>query len=208
MIAERLNELRDRAHAMAKEKGWHETEHSDEHWLMLVITEVAEAVEAYRDPTDSYHRDSNPFAPWFENPSWRRCPQCGCDPVMMRDGSERYTCCADLHEIGGKPCGVGSELADVVIRMLDLSGLRRVEFQFYHLASARLGIDMTPDSTFVERMARLSLATLDPVGATFREIIVGVDVICEHYGIDLWAEVEIKTAFNATRARRHGNKLA
>lgn len=44
-----LNELRDEAYATAKANGWHEQEYSDEHYLMLIITEVAEAVQADRN---------------------------------------------------------------------------------------------------------------------------------------------------------------
>ena len=44
-----LNELRDEAYSIAKANGWHEEEHSDEHCLMLVITEIAEAVQADRE---------------------------------------------------------------------------------------------------------------------------------------------------------------
>lgn len=43
-----LNELRDEAYSIARANGWHEEEHSDEHLLMLVITEIAEAVQADR----------------------------------------------------------------------------------------------------------------------------------------------------------------
>ena len=43
-----LNELRDRAYKTACEHGFHEEELSDMHLLMLVITELSEAVEADR----------------------------------------------------------------------------------------------------------------------------------------------------------------
>ena len=47
-----LNELRDKAYKIACEHGFHDKEYSDKHWLMLVITELLEAVEA--DKKDSY----------------------------------------------------------------------------------------------------------------------------------------------------------
>ena len=43
-----LNKLRDEAYSIAKANGWHNEEHSDSHWLMLIITEIAEAVQADR----------------------------------------------------------------------------------------------------------------------------------------------------------------
>ena len=45
----KLNQLRDQAFTTAKAHGWHEEEHSDRHFLMLIITELAEAVQADRN---------------------------------------------------------------------------------------------------------------------------------------------------------------
>ena len=56
-----LNELRDEAYSIAKANGWHEEEHSDEHLLMLVITEIAEAVQADRK---NLHADIAKFKEW------------------------------------------------------------------------------------------------------------------------------------------------
>lgn len=47
-IPSRLTELASAVHATAVEKGWHEKENTDRTYRMLVITEVAEAVEADR----------------------------------------------------------------------------------------------------------------------------------------------------------------
>lgn len=44
-----LNFLRDKAFHTAKEHGWHEEENSDHHFLMLIISELAEAVQADRN---------------------------------------------------------------------------------------------------------------------------------------------------------------
>lgn len=64
-----LNKLRDEAYATAKANGWHNEEHSDEHCLMLVITEIAEAVQA--DRKNLYISKRN-FAPDLETEEeWR-----------------------------------------------------------------------------------------------------------------------------------------
>ena len=64
-----LNKLRDEAYSIAKANGWHEQEHSDEHWLMLIITEIAEAVQA--DLKNLYISKRN-FAPDLETEEeWR-----------------------------------------------------------------------------------------------------------------------------------------
>ena len=43
-----LNELAKKAYENAKKKGFHDEKHTDGHWLMLVMCERAEAVEADR----------------------------------------------------------------------------------------------------------------------------------------------------------------
>ena len=48
MSSVNLNELRDKAYQCAVVHGWHEENLSDEHFLCLVISELMEAVEAYR----------------------------------------------------------------------------------------------------------------------------------------------------------------
>lgn len=64
-----LNELRDEAYSIAKANGWHEQEHSDEHYIMLIITEIAEAVQA--DRKNLYISKRN-FAPDLETEEeWR-----------------------------------------------------------------------------------------------------------------------------------------
>ena len=64
-----LNKLRDEAYSIAKANGWHEQEHSDEHYIMLIITEIAEAVQA--DRKNLYISKRN-FAPDLETEEeWR-----------------------------------------------------------------------------------------------------------------------------------------
>lgn len=71
--------------------------------LMLVVTEVAEAMEAYRDGDGVAEAIT-------EHPSGRRCSVGGC-------------------EVTGKPVGVPSELADIIIRVLDICGAYGVDIE-------------------------------------------------------------------------------
>lgn len=93
------NALRDRAYECAKAHGWHNEEHNVEHWLMLVITEVAEAVQADRK---GRHADRQEFE------------------EFMAAHDETALGYAYTVFIAGT---VEDEFADVIIRCLDLAGL-------------------------------------------------------------------------------------
>ena len=97
-----LNELRDEAYSIAKANGWHEEEHSEIHWLMLTITETAEAVQADRK---NLHADVEAFKKYEEI-------------IGFKENFERQI-----------KNTVEDELSDVVIRCLDLAGLRGFDLE-------------------------------------------------------------------------------
>lgn len=98
----KFNELAKRAFESAKAKGFHDVELPDAHWLMLVVCELAEAVEADR-----------------------------CEKRADRKEYERLTgVCEErlqphLFEMYIKDT-VEDELADAVIRLLDFMGLKNI----------------------------------------------------------------------------------
>ena len=98
-----LNELRDRAYKTACDKGFHDVELSNEHWLMLVITELSEAVEADRKGKRA-------------NVSAFKAREEDVDEFNF--------------EIDFRECikdTVEDELADACIRLLDLAGYRGID---------------------------------------------------------------------------------
>lgn len=124
----------------------------------------------------------------------------------------------DFRGVPAKPEGVGSELADVLIRWLD--------------DCARFGIDLADAErwlpgpqdvdliapTFPAALNRLhdliskaSLASPDHMSLAVLRLRFGFMLaylrrLCRAYGVDLEAEYERKMAFNRTRPYRHGNK--
>lgn len=99
-----LNCLRDEVYQNAIKHGWHDFNRPDEHWLMMVITEISEAVNADRK---NIHADRNAFE---RNCAWWH----------LERHTEKGT---ELFERYIKDT-VEDELADIVIRLLDFSGLR------------------------------------------------------------------------------------
>ena len=120
-----LNELKDRAYKIAKAHGWHDKELSDETYLMLIITEIAEAVQADRD---NRHADIEAFKKYE-------------DRIDFKENFERQI-----------KNTVEDELADVVIRCLSFAGHRRWDLQ-HALDEMKGTIDMDViigDEAFVE----------------------------------------------------------
>lgn len=118
-----------------------------------------------------------------------------------------------------KPEGVGSEAADVLIRLLDTAGRYGIDgealvptivnfhggFQgFGHLVAclhyAISNLWLTGNGLDGEVFAHFAQPQMSNVYAL---LVIG----CEQYDIDLDAEVERKLAFNRTRPARHGGKI-
>lgn len=99
----------------AENSGWHERDRELPEALALIHSEVSEALEAYRDGMEE---TSNQY----------RYKRADIDPDPAYEDSEYlFSAIASLPSIHdgepvlGKPEGVASELADVIIRVLDYS---------------------------------------------------------------------------------------
>lgn len=177
----------ERAHGMAKEKGWWDEPRSVEECLMLAVTEVAEAVEWYRDWK------------WNQADVFLPCRQEPNNPKMiLREG--------DPSSAAWKPVGIPSELADVCIRVCDLMGHSRLEFDYHH----KLGRDIS--GNFVRDCFLIACEVVGGEGYSTGEqlcrALIASEEVAARYNIDLSAAIEIKLAYNATRPHRHGGKKA
>jgi NTP pyrophosphatase (non-canonical NTP hydrolase) len=123
-----------------------------------------------------------------------------------------------------KPEGVGSELADVFIRLLDDLGRYGVtlptrDFRWIlsggtSLANMTATVSMdwsNPETSFLEDMNALHQAIARAVevpelGCMLDLVLIRLLAACGKYGIDLEAEYERKMAYNRTRAKYHGAK--
>ena len=105
-----LNILRDIAYQCACRHGFHNEEKSNEHFLVLTITEVAEAIEADRK---NKRADISMFSRYSLN---------NIDLSVSRSN-------ADFSNYFDKYIkdSVEDEMSDIVIRLLDLAGLRGID---------------------------------------------------------------------------------
>lgn len=185
---EKVQELIKRAYSIAATHGFHEVDRSNAHFLMLVVSEIGEMVEADRksrrvklqgDDLDNTLR-FNDFAPTFEH--------------FVKDTLE-------------------DELADVVIRICDFLGTRHIEplileetstsddwanlwgkdsinEQCYGLTKIITHIDEDTSADDISRLLGASLAWCFD--------------FADFHKFDLLWHVEQKMRYNETRSIRHG----
>jgi hypothetical protein len=167
-------------------KGWHDNPPLFPEAMAMLHSEVSEALEAWRQ--------------------W---------------GLDDHTHPGHVHTHGYgpalcKPEGVGSEFADILIRLLDdawLFGQVNLEAELRnvcHLAltgSFPANINKLHDLiSTASYTAAAGTSSVVSSGTRLAAILVFLRQLCEEYDIDLNAEYERKMAFNKTRAFRHGGK--
>jgi NTP pyrophosphatase (non-canonical NTP hydrolase) len=194
-----LDELVSTSYEIAKSKGWWDKPRSFAALTLLMQSEISEALEDYRSK-----KGLNEV--WYE--------------IQVNDGGVTFT---TEGKPGDKPCGIPSELADVVIRVADFCGHYRLK-----LCSASKSIIGQKDfeqglaeSTACISDAYRDLSKIDTkVADLWHTGSFGVSVafslskavehllfVCEANDINVWKAIEEKTAFNRTRPERHGGKL-
>jgi len=176
MYTEKLNRWAKEIHDNATAHGWHEEKHSPEHWLSLVMCEVAEAVEADRKgllyskakvcyATDSYFYD------WYNQ-------------NVKGFGEE--------------------EFADIVIRLLDMAyELYGADDNLFLYGRHSLFRD---NKSFVEHAWYFVHKVLNSGTMNVTESVIYVYCWAEHLGIDLDQHIEWKMKYNESRPYKHGGK--
>jgi NTP pyrophosphatase (non-canonical NTP hydrolase) len=182
---EKVQELIKRAYSIAATHGFHEVDRSNAHFLMLVVSEIGEMVEADRKSRRAFVGDKlsisdETFAEWFES--------------NVKDTLE-------------------DELADVVIRICDFLGTRHIEplileetstsddwanlwgkdsinEQCYGLTKIITHIDEDTSTDDISRLLGASLAWCFD--------------FADFHKFDLLWHVEQKMRYNETRSIRHG----
>lgn len=163
--------------------GWYEDARTYGEDLALLHSEISEALEAYREHG-------------YADVTEQLCLHRGGDLGLGAHDPNGHLC---------KPEGVGSELADVVIRLLDTYHrrdlLQRPMWWTWPLQDVVL--PHVYGDTFGDQIAQLHmLITLQQLDA----VLPAAAAIARQADVDLSAEIVRKIQFNATRGHRHGGK--
>lgn len=194
--ADTLNRYAKDCHRRAVAKGFWDETHSVGHYLMLVVSELSEAVEADR------------LGKWA-----KLSPEAVKNLRVVSD--EEFTQ-AFLWFVKDR---VEDEIADAVIRLLDLLGWllktkRTTEILNENDLSKVYGILDTPRHG--EELTLLLLRIVADTSGYWRlgllrekgilYAIKSLEQLCDHLGIDLMAHIDLKLKYNATRPALHGKK--
>ena len=194
--ADTLNRYAKDCHQRAVDKGFYDEPHPVGHHLMLAFGELHEGIEADR------------IGKWA-----KLSPEAVKNLRVVSDAEFTQ---AFLWFVKDR---VEDEIADAVIRLLDLLGWllktkRTTEILNENDLSKVYGILDTP--RYGEELTLLLLRIVADTSGYWRlgllrekgilYAIKSLEQLCDHLGIDLMAHIDLKLKYNETRPAKHGKK--
>lgn len=180
-----FNLLRDKAYEIAKNNGFHDEYCSDEHLLVLVISELMEALEAYRkgnclyENEDKYMDVQSKINDCYNNSEFKEC-------------FEEYI--KDTFE---------DELADTVIRLLDTAGSNNINIDLYPVKSS-IYKNKIPEYFYeVIKNMMYSYSWGQIINYTIKYILD----LCKILAIDIAWHIKFKMNYNRLREYKHGKRF-
>lgn len=189
------NELRDRAYQCACNHGFHNVEHSNAYYCMLIITELSEAIASDRK---GRHADSNFFIETLSSSvSWN-----------SNDEKEKNKIFKVLFEREIKDT-VEDELADVVIRCLDCAGERKFDMTIDLLDVPPIPVGENGIDTFTDFMFGVSAFFFNQNTSLQINLLAVIGCMlgyAKQFNIDLLWHIEQKMKYNEMRPMLNGKK--
>ena len=181
----KLQEWAREIHATATRHGWHEERMPGGHWLAMIMTEVAEAIEADRV---GRHADETTFK------------------RLLYAGDEGKVADSWFLSLYGTTIKgtVEEELADVTIRILDASNEIHGEKQTW--TGYDSGMSPRPSALFTEAAFCF---VKDVLNSGTMNLAYSMDYMfgwAGQLGIDLGWHIEQKMKYNTLREYKHGGK--
>ena len=186
---ERISDLVSNSYRVARQHGFHDDYHSPAHYMMLVLSEIGEMVEADRK---NRHADIACFKTYCTE-SWTTLFE---------------TCIKDTLE---------DEMADVVIRLCDFCGsLNVLPYTNYVMVDMSYEFkNYWGEKSVCEQCFVLSSMVVDVERASYDaddsemrkrlgSTLSFIFEMANYHGIDLLWHVDRKMEYNESRPRRHG----
>jgi NTP pyrophosphatase (non-canonical NTP hydrolase) len=176
------NELKNRIHHLAKSAGWHEEQRQTDELLTLILSEMFEAFEAYRD---SY------FSEDFSYEVMKALISTDIEAFKVIFKEEIKDTLQD-------------EIADTFIRILDMAGLYDLEIKGVQ------PISVVKDFAIIQKQFTLLISGMYNEQMTSEKISILLGFLLEVsrlYEFDLETHIELKLEYNKTRGYRHGGKV-
>lgn len=181
---ERLANLQQRIWDVATAHGWHEKPISTAQYCGLIMTEMAEAVEADRNGRRS------------EDAEFKRALTFGA----VNKDSYFKACYKDY--IKGS---IEEEFADVVIRVLDMAQEVHGD-KMRWLGYYPYGQVYQENESFIENAWYFIREVLNWGTMNISDCVSFMFDWAQHLGIDLWQHIEWKMKYNELRPYKHGGK--
>lgn len=187
---EKINNLRDKIHENALIKGVWKGDLGDNHYIMMVVAEIAKAIEADRI-------DKNARIEGF------------IDEIQeaTKEDAEKVVDKAFKRNIKGS---VADRLANAVISLLDLAGARDIDLSEIDSMERFLPIldGISPKSilTIDLHKATNALFVSDTLESKIYNAIGLIEITAYTHGINLQWYIEQKIRYNKNRPYKHGKK--
>ena len=174
------NELAKEIYLENKEKGFWDEPRSEQQCLMLIITELSEAVEAFR----KHH--------------WANLSD-------VKDQLGLFN--AETFKLNIKD-SVQDEISDAYIRILDMVGAFDIDI-FMFMPSRLKSVSMVnSDNNFIENcywiIKNLMSNAEYGIEIALCAAMISINTFCDVYDFDLMNHVTLKRQYNKTRSRLHG----
>lgn len=191
LFVDRMIKLQKEVHQIATEHGWHEEKKSNGLWMCLVMTEVAEAVEADRKGLFGMTAD------------WKNLVE---NERKSRD-AEDFDAWLNKFQDAYINKSREAEMADIVIRLLDFANEAYGDKMGWYGWSGSAPINNNdPIEDFPKNAINFVKFVLGSSPAQIVTSIKFVYIWAEQLGFDLDWHIDMKMQFNRTRPYKHGGK--
>lgn len=187
-----LNKLAKEIFEMNKAKGFNNKEISNKTYLMLVITELSEAVEAHRK-SKKFSMEEYEYQTMIECQGWLT-PEKKFINVFERVVKDT----------------IEDELADTIIRLLDYAGRysddREHPFNIDLSKADGRNVSVDREVSFPDKIYEIVSWLTTDHGSYLGYVSTGiflVEHLCSQLSIDIWLHMELKLQYNQSRPYKH-----